>query len=58
VLGRAPPSLARGFGDDPADRDLLGRALVFRLVAEQLAEDPRHGARLEPYRRVLAELGA
>jgi len=34
-------------------RDWIARALMFRLVAEQLADDPRHGARLDDYRRVL-----
>jgi hypothetical protein len=38
------------------DRDLLGRAMVFRLIAEQLADKPRHGALLEPYRGLLAAL--
>jgi hypothetical protein len=32
------------------------RALIFRMVAEQLATEPRHGAHLEPYRRVLSVL--
>ena len=48
----ADPSMARRFAHRPDDRDLLGRALIFRLVAEQLANEPRHGAMLEPYRRV------
>ena len=38
------------------DRDLLARALVYRMVAEQLAVDPRHGALLEPYEAVLTVL--
>lgn len=46
--------LAESFASERADRDLLGRALIFRLVAEQLAEAPRHDAMLEPYWRVLA----
>ena len=33
--------------------DLLARALMFRLIAEQLADAPRHGARLDDYRRAL-----
>jgi uncharacterized protein (TIGR02569 family) len=50
-------ALASSFANEDADRDLLGRALVYRLVAEQLAENPRHRALLEPYRRVLTALG-
>ena len=38
---------------EPAD---LRRALAFRLIAEQLADDPRHGARLDDYRTVLARI--
>ncbi len=38
-----------------ADPDALARALIFRLVAEQLAVAPRHGARLDDYRRVLRD---
>ncbi len=50
-------SVAKSFAvSDPAARDLLGRALAFRVVAEQLEATPRHGAMLEPYRRVLAAL--
>lgn len=51
----ASVSLAASFASEP-DRDLLGRALIFRLVAEQLADNPRHGALLEPYRRLLSAL--
>jgi hypothetical protein len=51
-------SLAGAFASSREGRDLLGRALLFRLIAEQLADDPRHGALLEPYRRVLAALAA
>ena len=51
----ANASLAASLASGP-DRDLLGRALMFRLVAEQRAENPRHGALLEPYRRLLAAL--
>ena len=43
-------SLARRFASEAEDRDLLGRALTFRLVAEQLATDPRHAGDLGPYR--------
>lgn len=52
----APVVLARDFASDADARDLFARALIFRLVAEQLADDPRHGALLEPYRKVLAAL--
>ena len=52
----ADAALAQGFSLNRSDRDLLGRALVFRLVAEQLAADSRRGAALEPYRRVLESL--
>jgi hypothetical protein len=30
--------------------------MIFRLVAEHLAVAPRHGARLGPYRRLLAAI--
>jgi hypothetical protein len=46
--------LAQSFAATAPRRDLLGRALLFRLVAEQLAVEPRQGAHLEPYRRVLS----
>ena len=57
----APPSLAAGFVAGTADgRDLLARALVFRLVAEALAqgrgERPRHHAALAPFVRAAAAL--
>lgn len=52
----ADATLAQEFALDRGDRDLLGRALIFRLVAEHLATDPRHGAVLEPYTRILANL--
>jgi uncharacterized protein (TIGR02569 family) len=52
----ADATLAQVFARDPADRDLLVRALIFRLVAEQIASDPRHAATLEPYRGSLASL--
>jgi uncharacterized protein (TIGR02569 family) len=52
----ADPSLAASFATDPTDRDLFGRALIFRLVSEQVARNPRHGAHLQPYRDVLAAL--
>ena len=50
-------SLAVAFAASPGGSDLLARALLFRLIAEQLADDPRHGALLDPYRRVLTALG-
>ncbi len=50
------PTMARGFASDEHDRDLLGRALVFRLVAEQLASAPRHHADVAPFRHVLDAL--
>lgn len=34
----------------------LARALAFRMVSEQLADDPRHGARLDDYRAVLSRI--
>lgn len=49
-------SLAESFVANSTDRDLLGRALIFRLVAEQLAGEPSRDALLEPYRRVLVAL--
>jgi fructosamine-3-kinase len=56
----APLSLARSFASTRPGRDLLARALIFRIVADQLATtdrtDRRHGAHLDPYRRVLAAL--
>jgi uncharacterized protein (TIGR02569 family) len=52
----APLALASSFAEDVADRDLLIRALIFRMVAEQLASAPRHGAHLHPYREVLKVL--
>ena len=52
----APLLLAQSFAASARGRDHLGRALFFRLVAEQLAAEPRHGAELEPYRRVQSAL--
>src|SRR3954469_18296152 len=43
----ADASVARGFAAADDDRDLLGRALIFRLIAEQLAPDPPHRAPLQ-----------
>ncbi len=53
----ADPELARSFAFSSANRDLLGRALTYRLVAEQVSRDPRHAALLPPYRALLAALG-
>ncbi|MEO1064199.1 MAG: phosphotransferase [Actinomycetota bacterium] len=39
------------------DEDGLARALLFRLVSEQLGSVPRHGGLLGPHRRVLDALG-
>jgi hypothetical protein len=44
-------------GRDDLSVQLLLRALLFRLVAEQLAQHPRHQSDLHPYDRVLAWLG-
>ncbi|MCB0959162.1 MAG: exonuclease subunit SbcD, partial [Acidimicrobiales bacterium] len=52
----AGPGLALDFADDPAGRDLLGRALAFRLVAEQLGEQAGDPAAIEPYERIAALL--
>jgi hypothetical protein len=52
---RAPVEVVSLLGDDPFP--LLGRALRFRLVAEQLADAPRHGADLAPFRALLDRLG-
>lgn len=52
----ADPDMACEFASTPRGADLFGRALVYRLVAEQLADRPRHGALLNPYHRVLSVL--
>lgn len=52
----AGPSVTASLAASEAGRDLLGRALIFRMVAEQLAAHPRHDAHLDPYRRVLSIL--
>lgn len=49
-------SLDASFAADSNDRELFGRALIFRLVAEQMAKRPRHGAHLQPYLEVLSVL--
>lgn len=51
------PEVLDVLGLDNDGVQLLIRALVFRLVAEQPAESPRHHADLRPYRRVLDQLG-
>lgn len=56
LWNNAPLTVARDFIAGHGGHDLFARALVFRLVAEQLATDPRHGALLEPYANVLAAL--
>ncbi|MGI9616921.1 MAG: hypothetical protein ACR2QO_28655 [Acidimicrobiales bacterium] len=38
------------------DDDALARALLFRLIAEQLADRPRHHRNLDDYRRVIGLL--
>jgi 1,2-phenylacetyl-CoA epoxidase catalytic subunit len=52
----AEPSLAASFAVNESGCDLLGRALIFRMVAEQLAAGCRDDAHLDPYRRVLSIL--
>jgi hypothetical protein len=52
----ADPGVDQALARTAYARDLLGRALIFRLVAEHLAGAPRHGARLGPYRRLLAAI--
>jgi uncharacterized protein (TIGR02569 family) len=52
----AEVALAESFASSATDRDLFGRALIFRMVAEQLGDNPRRGAFLGPYRRILTAL--
>lgn len=52
----ADVALAESFASNPTDRDLFARALIFRMIAEQIADSPRHGALLEPYRRIVTAL--
>lgn len=54
LWGGGSVELTTLIGDDD---DALARALLFRLIAEQLADRPRHGARLGDYARVLQALG-
>lgn len=49
-------SLAESFASDPTNRDLFGRALIFRLVAEQLAVNHLHEDLLKPYCQLLTTL--
>lgn len=51
-------ALASSFAGNDVDRDLLGRALIFRLVAEQLTQDEPAGVMLEPYRAVLEHVAS
>ena len=53
LYGSADTSLAVAFADDDGDRDLLGRALIYRLVAEQLAGNPHQSSPPKPYQRVI-----
>jgi hypothetical protein len=48
----ADVSFASAFAADSHDRDLLLRAIAFRLVAEQLNAPPDR-AMLRPYQRLL-----
>jgi uncharacterized protein (TIGR02569 family) len=53
----AGPELIDLLGHDKLSLQLLLRALLFRLIAEQLAQRPRHWNDLRPYDRVLGWLG-
>jgi uncharacterized protein (TIGR02569 family) len=53
----AGPDLLDVFGRDDEATQLLLRALVFRLVAEDLGTAPRHGKAWDPFQRVLEWLG-
>ena len=50
------PALATAFADDSAGVDLLARALIFRLVAEQLGGVGANPPSLEPYERLVGLL--
>jgi hypothetical protein len=52
----AEPSLGASFAATESGHDLLSRAVIFRMVAEQPGAEPRNDADLEPYRRVLSML--
>lgn len=52
-----PLSLAVTFASDPAGLDLLARALIFRLVAEQLGDLGTEPSALDPYGRLVEQLG-
>jgi hypothetical protein len=55
LLWNGGSATLRSLIDD--DDDALARALLFRLIAEQLADHPRHSANLDDYRRAVDELG-
>jgi uncharacterized protein (TIGR02569 family) len=50
------PSLAASFASDPAGLDLLARALIFRLVAEQLGDPGAGSSGLDPYGHLVDQL--
>jgi len=52
----APLDLAADFVESDLDRDLFGRALIHRMVAEQLADDPRRHESLAAYRTVVEHI--
>jgi len=54
----APLDLATSFAASDEGRDLLARALIFRLVAEQLGGSAGDPNNLEPYQSVLRHLTA
>ena len=49
-------ALATSFAASAGGRDLLARALVFRLVAEQLGDADGNPEMLAPYERIVAHL--
>lgn len=53
----ANPSLATDFIADAMDRDLLGRALTFRLVADDLATDRSEHNSFAAYQEILVAIG-
>ncbi len=52
----ADPSLATLFATDQTRLDLLARALIFRLVAEQTGPLAGQANAIEPYERIAALL--
>jgi uncharacterized protein (TIGR02569 family) len=54
VWNGADMSLLRSFASDADACDLLRRALVFRLVADQLSEDRQAESLVDPYRLAVA----